>query len=427
MTERLRLLFCDHLNIARGKYLPASKIGSGSTRACQGTFALTYDREMTPAPGGTMLEGLPDMDLVYDAADIRQGWQTATKVVIADAHKRDGGGPLGICPRSLLKRTVKEWEALGYRPKVGIELEAYAFVRNADGKWVPMDTPGAYVYGTGPFVDPIGFTDAIWETATKAGFNIEGHCSEYDTPQFEYTLVYDDALKAVDDIFLFRLLAREVAYKHGVLLTFMPKPILNKGGSGVHINFSFLDKQGNNVIASQANGEMSPVTRGCIAGLLEHHKALAALLAPIANSYQRLKPASLSGFWKNWGVDHRGVTVRLSAEGGKKARIEHRMGDGAASIYTLTAAVLQAAKLGVTNNYALPPAETHDCLIEQDAKVGVAESLEEALKDLAADKVFSAAMGDLLVQHHLGIKEGELGRIQGLEGDALRDYYIYHI
>ena len=55
-TDRLRLLFCDHLSIARGKYMPASKIGDGSTRFCQGTFALTYDKEMAPAPGGTNSE-----------------------------------------------------------------------------------------------------------------------------------------------------------------------------------------------------------------------------------------------------------------------------------------------------------------------------------------------------------------------------------
>jgi len=82
--ERLRLLFCDHLSLARGKYLPASKIGDGSSRFCQGTFAVTYDKEMQPAPGGKMLEGLPDMEAVYKADDIRQGWELNTKVVMAD-------------------------------------------------------------------------------------------------------------------------------------------------------------------------------------------------------------------------------------------------------------------------------------------------------------------------------------------------------
>src|SRR5688572_31976422 len=92
---------------------------------------------------------------------------------------------------------------------------------------------------------------------------------------------------------------------------------------------------------------MTALTRGCIAGLMHHHRGMAALVAPTVNSYQRLKPASLSGYWCNWGVDHRGVTTRLSAEHGVKSRIEHRMGDAAANPYTLVATVLQAARLGL--------------------------------------------------------------------------------
>src|SRR5262245_6906520 len=157
--ERLRLLFCDHLSLARGKYLPASQIGHGSARFCQGTFALTYSRDMAPAPGGTMLEGLPDMEAVYRAEDIRAGWEPNTKVVIADLYTSHGE-PLGLCRRSLLKRTVQQWQELGYTPQVGLELEAYAFLRDEAGKLVPYDTPGAYVYGTGPAVDPRRFTEA---------------------------------------------------------------------------------------------------------------------------------------------------------------------------------------------------------------------------------------------------------------------------
>jgi glutamine synthetase len=119
--ERLRLLFCDHLSLARGKYLPASKIGNGSSRFCQGTFAVTYDKELVPAPGGTMLEGLPDMDAVYVEEDIREGWEPNTKVVLADLCRSDGK-PLALCGRSLLKRTVKQWHELGYSPMVGLEL-----------------------------------------------------------------------------------------------------------------------------------------------------------------------------------------------------------------------------------------------------------------------------------------------------------------
>ena len=402
--ERLRLLFCDHLNLARSKYLPAAKMGDGSSRFCLGVYAVSYAKDLIPAPGSKMLEGLPDYDAVYKAADIRDGWQKGTKIVVADQYDNDGT-PLPLCGRGALKRAIAEWQALGFSPKVGLELEAYAFCRDENGKWVPYETPGAFVYSTGPFTDPRGFTDAIWEKATEAGFRIDCFTSEYDSPQFEFTLL-----------------------EHGILLTFMPKPILNLAGSGLHVNFSFAGKDGKNAIGDATDpAQMPALTRGCIAGLMHHHAGMAGLVAPTVNSYQRLKPASLSGFWRNWGVDHRGVTTRLSAEGGAKSRIEHRMGDGAANPYTMVATILQAAKLGFVNNYALAPAETADCLENQDAREGVAETLTGALDALEADKALVQAVGPGLIDNHVFIKRHEVERVAGLEGDAQRDYYINYI
>jgi glutamine synthetase len=317
---------------------------------------------------------------------------------------------------------------MGLSPKVGLELEAYAFQRNAEGRLVPYDTPGAYVYSTGRFADPLRFTDSIWHKASELGFRIDCITSEYDSPQFEFTLTYDDAVKAVDDIFLFRVLAREVALDHGIVLTFMPKPILEKGGSGLHVNFSFSDRDGRNVFGNSTQpGELTELASGCIAGLMHHHRGMAGLLAPTVNSYDRLKPASLSGYWRNWGIDHRGVTTRLSAETGNKARIEHRMGDAAANPYTLVATVLQAARLGVVGKYPLPPAETADCVMSHDAKDGTPDRLGDALKELAADQPLVSAVGELLVANHIAIKEAELERTAALEGEALRDYYIYYV
>jgi glutamine synthetase len=118
---------------------------------------------------------------------------------------------------------------------------------------------------------------------------------------------------------------------------------------------------------------------------MRHHRAIAGLVAPNALSYARLQPASLSGYWCNWGGDNRNVTVRVSAEGGKKARLEHRMPDAAANPYTIVATILQAALLGYEGGYDLPPRETGDGFTGNDAPHGVAASLAEALDDLEAD------------------------------------------
>ncbi len=425
-SDRLRLLFCDHLGLARGKYLPASKIGDGASRFAQATYALTYGKDLIPAPGAKMLEGMPDMDAVYKAEDVRPGWEPGTSVVIADLHESEGD-LLPMCGRGLLKRTVRQWQSHGLTPKVGLELEAYVFQKNPDGRLAPYETPGAYVYSTGPLFDPRRFTDVIWERATRMGLNIECLTAEFDSPQLEFTLVYDDAVRAVDDAFLFRLLAREAALEHGLILTFMPKPILNKGGSGLHVNFSFNDASGHNVVADGRGLDLSPIARASVAGLMRHHAAMAGLVAPTVNSYQRLKPGSMSGYWRNWGVDHRGVTTRISAQGGKRARIEHRMGDAATNPYVLVASVLQAARLGLEHGYELPPAETGDCLANVDATDGVPADLGAALDALEGDAVFKGAVGDTLVGNHVAIKRAEISETAALEGDALRDYYLYYV
>ncbi len=429
MKDRLRALFCDHLSIMRGKYLPHSKIGDGSTRFCRSTFGVHYDKDLLNAPGAMTYQGLPDMELVWTHDDIRESWDASTQIVLGDLHD-DEGRPLPLCPRGALKRAVAAWEEMGLTPKVGIELEAFALQADEKGELVPYDAPGGVVYGTGPYSDPLRFNDRIWQMADRLGFSLDMITAEYDSPQFEYTLTFDDAVKAVDDIVLFRLMAREIALEYGIVLTFMPKPIPQAGGSGMHINFSFTDATGGNALSSGPRGgpeHMNDLARGCLAGLIHHHKGLAGLIAPTVNSYMRLQPGSLSGYWRNWGGDHRNVTTRISGEGGAKARLEHRMADASANPYTAVAAVLHAARLGVVNGHSLPPMETGDGFERTDAREGTAADLKGAVADLERDTDLVRAVGEELVANHVFMKRKEVQKTRDLEGDALRDFYVYFI
>lgn len=426
MKDRLRALWLDHLSILRGKYLPGSKIGTGETRFCRSTYGVHYDKDLLDAPGAMMKEGLPDMELRWRAEDIRDGWEASTQIVIGDLYDQDGV-PLDLCGRQALKRAIAAWEERGLTPMVGIELECFALMANEIGRLVPYDAPGGVVYGTGPFTDPLRFTDDIWERAEKLGFNLEMMTGEYDSPQFEFTLTFDEALKHVDDIVLFRQMAREVALEHGLVLTFMPKPIAEAGGSGMHINYSFRDRSGGNALDNGPVGgpdHMNELARGCISGLMHHHKGLAGLVAPTTNSYQRLQPGSLSGYWRNWGGDHRNVTTRISSEGGAKSRLEHRMADATANPYTAVAAVLQASLLGLENNYQLGPIEGGDGFDRTEAKEGTAVNLKAAMNDLEADTVLGDRVGRLLVDNHIFMKRKEVIKTRDLEGDGLRDFYV---
>lgn len=429
-APRLRAMFCDHLSIMRGKYLPASKLRDDESRFARPTFSVHYDKDLLiEAPGTMCLEGLPDMALRWKGDEIRQGWEPHTKVVTGDLFAADGT-PIPMCPRSALKRAVAAWEKHGLTPQIGIELEAYAFIRDENGQIVPYDTPGGVVYGTGTFADPRRFTDAIWNKAQEIGLPLDLITAEYDTPQYEFTLTFGPAVAHVDTVVLFRQMAREIAWDHGVILSFLPKPIPGKGGNGMHINLSFSDAKDHNALANGDHGDpanLNPLAKGCIAGWMQHHKAMAGLIAPNAQSYNRLQPASLSGYWCNWGGDNRNVTARVSAEGGKKARLEHRMADAAANPYTATATILQAALLGYEGKFKLQPMETGNGFSTNDATHGTAANLSEALNDLEADTALTTAVGAGLVENHLYMKRAEVEKTALLEPDALRDWYIWYL
>jgi glutamine synthetase len=408
--HRVRLLWPDHLGLARGKYLTPEKAATG-TAHCISLFTLGFDRVMIPHDGGFFWDGLPDCDATFEDEAIRPGWQEGTTVVIPDITRE--GKPVPLAPRNVLKEVVARWEDKGLAPKVGIELEAFLFEPDGDGGWRPISTPGAYVYGTGSAVDPSGTIDEIMKTAVQVGLRLESVNSEYDNGQFELTLRYDDAMRAADDAFLFKVMAKEIAASRGMLLTFMGKPINGRGGSGFHVNLSFDDDQGTNVLGDpESDDGLSEMARSVIAGLLHHHVGMTALVAPTVNAYKRLQPGSLCGYWANWGYDHRGVTVRVPPARGQGTRLEHRVGDGSVTPHQGVAAVLAAALLGYEKGYDPPPVETLDCIEKASTDVVCPPSLSEALDALEADTDLVEAFGAAYVDGFVTVKRAEWDRYQ---------------
>ena len=423
--SKVRVLFCDQLNIARGKYVPKKFAEDGEVRVCKGVYSLTYSREQVAAPGSGVDEGLPDVSLLFDPSDFRTSWHADTHIALADVC--DGEKPAGTCGRSALKKAIDGWKKHGLEPMIGIEGEAYVF-EEKDGELQPYQTPGSSVYGTGPFNDPENLMADIWEMSKQCGLPLESLNAEFDASQFELTLTYADALTACDDFFLFRNMAREVAFERGYLLSFMPKPIEDRGGSGMHINISFVDADGNNALATgTAPGNLSKLAQGCIAGLVNHHTALGAILAPTVNSYERLKPGSLCGYWANWGSDHRGAAVRVSGETGSAARIEHRVGDCAASPYFAVAAILQAALLGYENNYSLPAEEKEVDIDALSADSHIAHSLKESIELLRQDSRLTQAIGEEIIANYCAIKDMEIKELEGASQQKIFEYYSYFL
>jgi glutamine synthetase len=425
--DRIRLLWPDHHGLARGKYLPLHLAERG-TNHCATVFGTGLDRELVPAPGAYLLEGLRDIAAGYDPKAVRPGWEdNRTGVVVG--HLTLDDGPYTFGPRYALEQAVASWAELGLTPKVGLELEGYLLEPDGDDGWRRCVPPRSFVYGTGRLADPSGVIDDVMRRAWASGLRLESINAEFDAGQYELTLEHDDAVAAADDAFLFRVLAREVALEHGLDLTFLGAPFPGVSGNGVHVNFSLVDANGVNVFhdAAAADG-LSVIAKQCIAGLVAHHQGMTALCAPTVNAYRRLVPGELVGCWANWGYDHRVVANRVPGARGPGTRIESRVGDGAMNLHLGVAAVLQAARLGVAQTLTCPPPETGDGFETVGTDVRSADNLALALDHLEADTDLVAAVGGDVCANFVANKRAEWERFVAaggaatLDGDKLTDW-----
>jgi len=423
--DRIRVLFPDTFGFARGKYVPIAE-ATGELNFSVAVFGIGYDRDLIPAPGAAVLEGMGDIKAIYNPATSRPSWQKRTEIVIADLFTE--GQPLDIAPRSALRKAVTSLSDAGYTPQIGVELEGYVLEQTNNHKWVPWNTPSAHCYGTGLLADPSGLIDDIMATAASTGIPIETASAEYDSAQFEFTIRYDDPLVAIDNTFLLRLLCREKAIEHGLMITFLGRPFNDRGGNGLHINLSLKDSEESNLFYDpDDNNNLSQLARHTIAGLLTHHEALTAICAPTVNSYKRLFSGQLSGYWANWGYDHRSVAVRVPSDRGNGTRIESRLADGSANPYLATAALLQACRLGIEGELDPPPPEDGDGLEKANTERCCPENLSMALDALEADQNLVAALGQPIVSHFVAMKRAEWARFSRTVTDwELNEYLSYH-
>jgi glutamine synthetase len=426
--KRLRLLYPDLHGLERGEYLYGEKAAEGVAAFCIGVYPLTHDKEILSIPRTQFDVGLHDIEATLDRDSIHEGWEENTIVGIADLDLR--GEPAPWDSRHVLRQAVEPWRQMGLEPQIAFELEFYLLEPLA-GKWSPVAVPSHRVYGTGMSVDPTGVIDELVNTAIRCGFPVEGWCSEYDNAAYEVNIKYADAIPAADEAFLFKLLVREICERHGKLATFLGRPLGDRGGSGLHVNFSFRHKDGSNAFHDPNDPEgLSELTRRCVAGLLEHHESMAAILAPHVNAYKRLQPDMLNGYWANWGHDDRSVGVRIPPTRGQGTRIEQRTADAAANPYLAAAAILHAARLGVEHELELPPPQPLGEAPNTETRIP--PNLEAALNALAGDDELVDALGREMVEAFTILKRAEWERYlaSGADPDSTEvtpweiDYYM---
>jgi glutamine synthetase len=410
-NRRIRTIWCDLNGLSHGRYIPDHRVGEHTHHAIT-TLVMGIDGEIQPVEGYSADVGFPDMSATVVPESRRPGWEPDTDVAVAELTF--GDHPVPISPRTALVDAVDAWRALGYEPYLGYELEFYVFERDdsSPSGWRTAGGPAHRVYGTGPFSDPTGLLTTYFDMCEHMELGLEGVMAEFSPGQMEINLHYGKALEATDRAFVCREMTREVAAGRGHHVSFLGRPHPSLVGSGLHVNMSLRHIGSDENAFHEPTGRhgLSDLARGCLAGVIAHHEAVAGWSAPLVNSYRRLQPGLIAGYWANWGLDNRISTYRVPGDRGSATRIENRMPCGTASPYLASAAMLHAARLGVTRELQCPEPQIGNGDAEPNTDRHTPETLPDALAALQADSAMCEAMGSDLVRAYTALRRYELGR-----------------
>lgn len=308
-------------------------------------------------------------------------------------------------PRGTLKEILKKVTSRGWVYNVGPEPEFFLFKRNGVGEGihpVPHDV-GSYFDFSANDEAVIVRTELI-DALNQMGLEVEVGHHEVALGQHEIDFRFADALRTADNVLTLKYTIKAIAARHGLIASFMPKPIFGMNGSGMHCHQSIFDAKGNNLFFDPKDEyHLSRMAYSFIAGQLKHARAMAAVVAPSVNSYKRLVPGYEAPVYIGWAQQNRSALIRIPryTEGRDKAvRAELRFPDPSSNPYLAFAAILNAGLDGIDNNLT-PPASLSNVnvyhLNEEERKaMGIASlpgSLLEALHELEKDDVIRAALG----------------------------------
>lgn len=320
--------------------------------------------------------------------------------------RQEDGTPFAGDPRRALSSIVERYKALGLTPVVATELEFYLCDPSMDRPDAPrspvtgkrLDSDGALSLDELQHFD--SFLNDVYDACAQQDIPADAAISENGAGQFEINLMHvDDPLKAADDAILFKRLVRGVARKHGFAATFMAKPYGDRAGSGLHVHFSMLDQDGNNVF-DNGGEEGTPLMLNAVAGLLATMQENALTFAPHENSYRRLLPGAHAPTGVAWGYENRTAAVRIPGGSHKARRIEHRVAGADANPYLVLASILGGALLGIENKMTPVPAIEGDAyrLDLPHLPLDWASAIEAFEDGKHVAEVFSAQLQTMLVE-----------------------------
>ncbi|MCS6907144.1 MAG: type I glutamate--ammonia ligase [Anaerolineales bacterium] len=314
------------------------------------------------------------------------------------------GEPFEGDPRGTLKTMLAKLDERGWVYNVGPEPEFFLFRRNGPGQIhpVPHDVGGYFDFSAND--EAVRVRTELMEALASMGLEVEMGHHEVALGQHEIDFQYADALRTADNVLTLKYTVKAIAAQHGLIASFMPKPIFGINGSGMHCHQSLFDKEGRNLFFDPNDpNRLSEIGKGFIAGQLHHARALSAVVAPTVNSYKRLVPGYEAPVYIVWAQINRSALIRIPqfTKGREKSmRAELRCPDPSCNPYLAFTVMLAAALDGIDRKLPCPEpmnnVNVYHLTPEERAQMNITElpgSLAEALRELEKDEVLKEALG----------------------------------
>jgi glutamine synthetase len=416
----------DLFGIPKTKPVPMSDfeqlcMGKGPQFA---VHSISFVPELSPADSDQVM--VPDLDAVYICP-----WDKTMAIIFADLFWEDK--PYNVCPRQALKRAIRDAEKAGYVGYAGIEPEFIAMRYDDDGNPVKAidDDPQnglrprrqAFGYDVEQSINSMPFLKDMIDILEDMGWNMHDVVAEGAYSQFELDFHYTDLLEMADRLVFLRILLKEIAKKHDMFITFMPKPTTGDWRSGAHINLSLqsVDNPGVNLFGSDEDG-WTDESRYAVGGLMTHAEALTAITCPTVNSYNGLVPR-VGGFeggtvtWAptniTYGYNNRSAQFRLPQS---RYCIENRAADMCMNVYLALAMTLTAVVKGISNKIEPGPPtdrDLYEMTDEEFTEAGIRRlprNLMAATNALREDDLAEEVMGSVMRNSYLTYKVDEWER-----------------
>ncbi|ABD54363.1 glutamine synthetase family protein [Jannaschia sp. CCS1] len=372
--ETIRVVFADPHGILRGKTITASALPGALENGIRvpSTLLLKDLSHRTVFPvwhaNGAPMRGASDVLLRPDPASFRQLPHAPHSALIHCDITALDGAPIPVAPRDILRRCEEALAEEGLAAVFGLEVE-FQIYRVTDPHLAPEhatmpgrpplveNTTQGYQYLTETrYAEAEDMLDRLRRAAEEMGIDVRSVEIEMGPSQFEFTFAPGPPSAVAEAIITFRMLARDLCARHGLLASFMPKPALpNAAANGWHIHQSLTDATGANLFTPNDN-TLTDTAAHWIAGLLDHGPACCLLTNPTVNSYKRFVPHQLAPNRVGWAYDNRGAMVRaLTAPGDPASRVENRLPDSAINPYLAFAAQIISGLDGLRSATQPPP------------------------------------------------------------------------